>query len=170
MMSDVIQRSIQGKVAVITLNAPPVNALDSSAYFDLYEAMYDFAVDDEIAVVVITGAGEKAFMAGADVKEFLKFNRQTGSIYTKKNSGVREYIRCFPKPVICAINGLALGGGCALALACDIRIACREAKCVSSACSSIAFWRSSVLSTLTSSSRQVNPLDVFRSSSSTSAR
>ena len=128
MMSDVIQRSIQGKVAVITLNAPPVNALDSSAYFDLYEAMYDFAVDDEIAVVVITGAGEKAFMAGADVKEFLKFNRQTGSIYTKKNSGVREYIRCFPKSVICAINGLALGGGCALALACDIRIACREAK------------------------------------------
>lgn len=127
-MSDAIKRTVEGKVAVITLDAPPVNALDSGAYFDLYEAMYDFAVDDSISVVVITGAGERAFMAGADVKEFLKFNRQTGSIYTRKNSGVREYIRQFPKPVICAINGLALGGGCALALACDIRIACREAK------------------------------------------
>lgn len=127
-MSDAIKRTVQGPVAVITLDAPPVNALDSSAYFDLYEAMYDFAVDDNIAVVVITGAGERAFMAGADVKEFLKFNRQTGTTYTRKNSGVREYIRQFPKPVICAINGLALGGGCALALACDIRIACQEAK------------------------------------------
>ena len=127
-MSDAIKRTVQGPVAVITLDAPPVNALDSSAYFDLYEAMYDFAVDDNVAVVVITGAGERAFMAGADVKEFLKFNRQTGTTYTRKNSGVREYIRQFPKPVICAINGLALGGGCALALACDIRIACQEAK------------------------------------------
>ena len=127
-MSDAIKRTVQGPVAVITLDAPPVNALDSSAYFDLYEAMYDFAVDDNIVVVVITGAGERAFMAGADVKEFLKFNRQTGTTYTRKNSGVREYIRQFPKPVICAINGLALGGGCALALACDIRIACQEAK------------------------------------------
>lgn len=127
-MSDAIKRTVQGPVAIITLDAPPVNALDSSAYFDLYEAMYDFAVDDNVAVVVITGAGERAFMAGADVKEFLKFNRQTGTTYTRKNSGVREYIRQFPKPVICAINGLALGGGCALALACDIRIACQEAK------------------------------------------
>lgn len=118
----------QGAVGIVTIDYPPVNALDSHAYFALYEMMHDLAIDDEIRVVILTGAGERAFVAGADVKEFVKFNSRTGGVFTKKNAGVREYIRSFPKPVICAINGLAYGGGCALALVCDIRIACDSAK------------------------------------------
>lgn len=123
-----IKTNVQDRVATVTLDAPPVNALDSDAYFDLYRAMYNLAVDDAVSVVILTGAGEKAFMAGADVKEFLGFSRRTGTVYTRKNNEVREYIRRFPKPVICAVNGLALGGGCALALTCDIRISCQEAR------------------------------------------
>ena len=118
----------QGAVGIITIDYPPVNALDSHAYFTLYEIMHDFAIDDEIRVVILTGAGERAFVAGADVKEFVKFSSRTGMVYTKKNAGIRDYTRHFPKPVICAINGLAYGGGCALALVCDIRIACESAK------------------------------------------
>lgn len=118
----------QGNIGIVTLDYPPVNALDSKAYFALYEIMHDFAIDEEVRVVIITGAGKRAFVAGADVREFVKFNSRTGMVYTRKNSGIREYIRHFPKPVICAINGLAYGGGCALALVCDIRIASETAK------------------------------------------
>ncbi|MCI8812305.1 MAG: hypothetical protein HFG12_03560 [Oscillibacter sp.] len=120
--------SKQGNIGIVTFDCPPVNALDSRAYFALYETMHDFAIDEEVRVVILTGAGEKAFVAGADVREFVKFNSRTGLVYTKKNGGVREYIRHYPKPVICAINGLAYGGGCALALVCDIRIAAEHAK------------------------------------------
>jgi len=123
-----ILTSRHGSVAVITFDYPPVNALDSHAYFALYEIMHDMAIDDDVRVIIITGAGEKAFVAGADVREFVKFTRRTGMVYTRKNAAVREYIRHFPKPVICAINGLAYGGGCALALVCDIRIAAQTAK------------------------------------------
>ena len=118
----------QDHIGIITLDYPPVNALDSPAYFRLYEAMHDLAIDEDVRVVILTGAGERAFVAGADVKEFVKFNSRTGKVFTEKNAGVREYIRRFPKPVICAINGLAYGGGCALALVCDIRIASENAK------------------------------------------
>ena len=120
--------SKQGNIGIVTFDCPPVNALDSRAYFALYETMHDFAIDEEVRVVILTGAGEKAFVAGADVREFVKFNSRTGLVYTKKNGGVQEYIRHYPKPVICAINGLAYGGGCALALVCDIRIAAEHAK------------------------------------------
>lgn len=123
-----IRLSRQGNIGIVTLDYPPVNALNSQAYFNLYQVMHDLAIDEDIRVVILTGAGEKAFVAGADVREFVKFNGRTGMVYTKKNSGIREYIRHFPKPVICAINGLAYGGGCALALVCDIRIAAATAK------------------------------------------
>lgn len=123
-----ILTSKQGSIGIITLDYPPVNALDSQAYFSLYQIIHDFAIDEEIRVVILTGAGDRSFVAGADVREFVKFNSRTGMVYTRKNSGVREYIRHFPKPIICAINGLALGGGCALALVCDIRIAAETAK------------------------------------------
>lgn len=123
-----VQATKQGNIGIVTFDCPPVNALDSRAYFALYEIMHDFAIDEEVRVVIMTGAGEKAFVAGADVREFVKFNSRTGMVYTKKNGGIREYIRHYPKPVICAINGLAYGGGCALALVCDIRIAAEHAK------------------------------------------
>ena len=75
----------------------------------------------------MTGHGDRAFVAGADVKEFLNLSRTSGPLYTRRNNSVREYIRQYAKPVICAVNGLAYGGGCALALVCDIRIASERA-------------------------------------------
>jgi enoyl-CoA hydratase len=127
-MESTIKSEKRGPVALVTIENSPVNALNSDAYFQLYQTMYNLAVDDEVKAVVLTGHGEKAFVAGADVKEFISLDSKTGEIYTKKNSLVREYIRTFPKPVICAVNGIAYGGGCALALVCDIRIACESAK------------------------------------------
>ncbi|MGI6574870.1 MAG: enoyl-CoA hydratase/isomerase family protein [bacterium] len=115
-------------VAVITIDRPPVNALNSVAYAELYNAFYNLGLDDSVKVVVITGAGEKAFVAGADVREFLNFNSENGALYTRNNQYIREFIRKYNKPVICAVNGWAFGGGLALALMCDIRFACPEAK------------------------------------------
>ena len=123
-----ITRELRGSVCLLTIDVPPVNALNSQAYFDLYQAMYDCAVDDAVRVVVLTGAGQKAFVAGADVKEFLPLDSDTGAAFSHRNGQVREYIRRFPKPVICAINGVAFGGGCSLALVCDVRIASENAK------------------------------------------
>lgn len=128
MAQNVIRTERAGRVETVTIDRPPVNALNSDAYFELLRVMHDLAIDDEVSVAVLTGAGERAFAAGADVREFTKFNSRTGMVYTKKNTDVREFIRTFPKPVICAVNGLAYGGGCALALACDIRIASSASK------------------------------------------
>jgi enoyl-CoA hydratase len=116
-----------GNVAVVTINRPPLNALHSEAYAELYETFYELSKDERIKVIVLTGRGDKAFVAGADVKEFLTLDKITGPLYTRRNNAVREYIRQFPKPVICAVNGFAYGGGCALALVCDIRIAAERA-------------------------------------------
>lgn len=123
-----ITKELHGSVCVLTVDVPPVNALNSQAYFDLYQAMYDCAVNDTVRVVILTGTGQKAFVAGADVKEFLPLNSETGAVFSRRNGEVREYIRRFPKPVICAINGVAFGGGCSLALVCDVRIASENAK------------------------------------------
>lgn len=119
---------IADSVAIVTINREPVNALNSEAYFELYELFYKISIDDKIKVVILTGFGERAFVAGADVKEFLDLDSDTGILYTKKNQFIREFIRQYNKPIICGINGLAYGGGCALTLMCDIRIACEGAK------------------------------------------
>lgn len=127
MKKEYISAAADGNVAVVTINRPPLNALHSEAYAELYETFYELSKDDGIKVIVLTGRGEKAFVAGADVKEFLTLDRKTGPLYTRRNNSVREYIRQYPKPVVCAVNGLAYGGGCALALVCDIRIAAERA-------------------------------------------
>src|SRR5512137_1370156 len=127
MKKEYIHAQTDGDVAVVTINRPPLNALHSDAYAELYETFYELSKDDRVKVVVLTGYGEKAFVAGADVKEFLNLDRDSGPLYTRRNNSVREYIRQYSKPVICAVNGLAYGGGCALALVCDIRIASERA-------------------------------------------
>jgi len=115
------------EIATITIDKPPVNALDSSNYVELYNIFYNLSENKKVKVVILTGSGEKFFVAGSDIKEFLHLNTRSGISYTKKNQEVREYIRKFNKPIICAINGLANGGGLALALICDIRIASSKA-------------------------------------------
>lgn len=114
------------KVALITLNHPPVNSINSALLEDLSDVLDKLSRDPEARVLVITGAGEKAFSAGADITEFAEI--RAGK---KRAVDVHELffrIENFPKPVIAAINGYALGGGCELAMSCHLRIAAREAK------------------------------------------
>ncbi len=127
MNKEYIFTQADGDVALVTIHRPPLNALHSEAYAELYETFYELSKDERVKVVVLTGHGDKAFVAGADVKEFLMLDGNTGPLYTRRNNSVREYIRRYGKPVICAVNGFAYGGGLALALVCDIRIAAEQA-------------------------------------------
>jgi enoyl-CoA hydratase len=125
---DDIRLQVEKPIALVTIDRPPVNALRSHSYFELFETFATLATDSEIRCVILTGSGVKAFAAGADIREFLSLDGHTGSQYTARNTNIRESIRNYPNPIICAINGLALGGGAVLALMCDIRVACEEAK------------------------------------------
>lgn len=114
-------------VAVLTLNRPQLNnALDKQTWLELGEAVQQVKADSEIGVLIITGAGERAFAAGADIN-WLK-ERSPLDILERGPQAILSELERLPKPVIAAINGYALGGGCELALACDIRIASDKAK------------------------------------------
>ncbi|MEJ2237095.1 MAG: enoyl-CoA hydratase-related protein [Gemmatimonadales bacterium] len=119
---------IKGRVANLTINRPEkLNALDSETRAQLIEALDEIAGNDSVRVVVLTGKGEKAFVAGADIAEFE--GRSTMDQYAvMKRRRVFEAIESLPKPTIAAVNGYCLGGGCELAMACDIRIASDNAK------------------------------------------
>jgi len=120
--------AISDSIAVVTIDRPPVNALRTQTYTELDQTFSALAQNNEVKCVIITGAGKKAFAAGADVNDFLALDSNTGAEYTRRNTQIRENIRNFPAPVICAINGLALGGGFVLALMCDIRVSSEEAR------------------------------------------
>ena len=117
-----------GGVAVLTINRPDkLNALNAQVHKEGVAALDELKNDDSVRVVVITGAGEKSFVAGADISEF------EGKTPVTQRSGFLERtlfnsLENFPKPVIAMINGFCLGGGCELALACDIRLAGDKAK------------------------------------------
>lgn len=118
----------QGRVAILTVNRPEkMNALNSATRNDIVAALDELRNDESIRVVVVTGAGEKAFIAGADIGEFAgrSAHQQRAVMQQMRVFNVMEE---FPKPVIAAINGFCLGGGCELALSCDIRIASTRAK------------------------------------------
>jgi len=118
-------------VLIVTINRPKaLNALNNDVFLDLQE-LFGTDVDDKTNLkgIVITGAGEKAFVAGADIKEFLDFTSpSSGSNLSKRGQDVFFLIERFHKPVIAAVNGFALGGGCELAMACHIRIAGAKAR------------------------------------------
>lgn len=118
----------RGPVAVIKVNRPEkLNALDILTRREIVAAFEQLRVDSEVRVVVVTGAGEKAFIAGADIGEFAgRTALQQREIM--RNSRAFDVMEDFPKPVIAMINGFALGGGCELAMACDIRIASSNAR------------------------------------------
>jgi len=118
----------RGAVAIVTVNRPDkLNALNIKTRGEILAAFDELAQDDEIRVVVITGAGDKAFIAGADINEFAG---RTALEQREIMRGRRAFdsVEDFPKPVIAMINGYALGGGCELAMACDIRIASIKAR------------------------------------------
>ncbi|HEU4983604.1 MAG TPA: enoyl-CoA hydratase-related protein, partial [Acidobacteriaceae bacterium] len=116
-------------VAVITLNRPKVlNALNAALLGELDSALDALAVDDAVRAVIVTGAGEKAFAAGADIQELAGLSGLEGQALALRGQEIFSKLEALGKPVIAAINGFALGGGCELALAATIRIAGETAK------------------------------------------
>lgn len=117
------------KIAVITLNRPEkLNALNQKLLSELKQVFENLADNAEVNAVIITGAGEKAFAAGADIAEFVGKTPEQGRELANIGHELFNTIEWFPKPVIAAVNGFALGGGCELAMACHMRIAAENVK------------------------------------------
>lgn len=125
---DRILLSRAGRVATITLNRPPANPIDTATLREIDAALSSLEPDGAIGAVVITGAGERMFSAGADVTQFLKLSRAQQVEFVSLGCDLFDRIEAFPKAVIAALNGFALGGACELAMACDIRIAAAKAR------------------------------------------
>lgn len=115
-------------IGTVTINRPKVlNALSKQAMTDLKNVLEAIAEDAEVSVVIITGSGEKSFVAGADISEMKDMTALEGRAWARFSQQVFNSIENLPQPVIAAVNGFALGGGCELAMACDIRLASRTA-------------------------------------------
>ena len=116
----------KGHIAIAAINRPKaLNALNSEVLEDLNTLVDEVLADEEIRVLVITGSGDKSFVAGADIGEMSQLTKADGEAFGKKGNDVFRRIETLPIPVIAAVNGYALGGGCELSLACDIRL-CAE--------------------------------------------
>lgn len=124
-----ILTEIKDSILTVTLNRPKqLNALNKAVFAELEHIMTNLAVTDEVKGVIITGSGEKAFAAGADIKEFAHFNVEEGKELSADGQQIFKIIETFNKPVIAAVNGFALGGGLELAMACHIRLASDNAR------------------------------------------
>ncbi|MDQ3834570.1 MAG: enoyl-CoA hydratase-related protein [Actinomycetota bacterium] len=124
---ETILTSVEDNVGTIAINRPDVrNALSTQVLGDIRGAIAEFRYDDEVGVVVFTGAGDRAFAAGADINELRE--RTFLDALASLMQAVYDEIEDYEKPTIAAVNGLALGGGCELAMACDIRIASENAR------------------------------------------
>jgi 3-hydroxypropionyl-coenzyme A dehydratase len=129
MVKHIVLESQINDLAIIKINRPEVlNALDKEVAAELYTALDIANADDKIKVIIITGAGERSFCAGGDIKYVVSIDPIEAERYATFMHGLLNKIENLEKPVIAAINGYALGGGCQLALACDIRIASSNAK------------------------------------------
>src|SRR5881398_2902018 len=119
----------KNSIAYVTVNRPKVlNVLNMATMEELRTAFHEIKNDAGVRVVILTGAGEKAFIAGADIGELAEHDAVSGKEYTHRGQSVLNLIENLGKPVIACINGYALGGGCELALACTFRIASENAK------------------------------------------
>ena len=119
----------RNRIAFVTINRPDkLNALNAQAKEELKAAIEGIRDDSEVDVVVLTGAGEKSFVAGTDIKELTQLDEKSGKSFSEGGQAVLDTIENLGRPVIAAVNGYALGGGTELALACHIRIASENAK------------------------------------------
>jgi enoyl-CoA hydratase len=124
-----IDVSLHGRVAVVTVNRPAVlNALSSELLEELLAAFRGLADDDECGVAVLTGAGDRAFIAGADIAELATKTPLMARKYSEHGQDLSHLLETMRKPTIAAVNGFALGGGCEMALACDLRFASTNAR------------------------------------------
>ena len=128
-MSSTILTQLENNIFTITINRPDkMNALNGEVIADLQNAMQEVYSNDEIKGVILTGSGVKAFVAGADIAEFANYKSAQGKLMASNGHAVFNRIENCGKPVIAAVNGFALGGGCELAMSCHIRIASENAK------------------------------------------
>lgn len=119
----------KNKIAYVTIDRPKVlNALNMATMQELHQVFTELKDDKETRVVILTGGGEKAFVAGADINELAKNDAVVAKAYTHRGQAVLDLIENLGKPVIACINGFALGGGCEIAMACTMRLASENAK------------------------------------------
>jgi len=129
MKYETIAYEAKDRIALVTINRPDkLNALNLQAKSELKKIFEQIKNDPNIDIVILTGSGEKAFVAGTDIAELTELDTGTGKTFAESGQSVFNLIENLGKPVIAAVNGYALGGGCELALACHIRIASENAK------------------------------------------
>jgi len=126
---ETIQYETDGSIATITVNRPEkLNALNAATIAELHSAFRDADADEQVRALILTGAGGKAFVAGADIGELAKMGPLTGVQVSRQGQDAFRFLESMRKPVVAAVNGFALGGGLELALACHLRIASSKAK------------------------------------------
>ncbi len=129
MNGETVVYEVAEHIATVTLNRPDVrNAMNTAMREELFRCFTALATDDEVRAVVVTGAGERAFSAGADIREFVEPQVPVQLREQRRRLDFRQVMEGCPQPIIAAIRGVALGGGLELALACDIRIAAEDAR------------------------------------------
>ena len=120
-----ITYEVEGQIGIITINRPKALTALNSAVLDELDKTLDAVDQEAIRCLILTGAGEKSFVAGADIGEMSTLTKAEGEAFGKKGNDVFRKLETFPIPVIAAVNGFALGGGCEISMSCDIRI-CSE--------------------------------------------
>ncbi len=129
MTLDTLRYDLREGIATLTIDRPDkLNALSAHVLDDLEAAFRGAEADEAVRGVLLTGAGEKSFVAGADIGQFTELDARTGYAFARRGQHVFDRIEQLPKPVIAAVNGYALGGGCELAMGCHVRVASENAR------------------------------------------
>ena len=129
MASTIVRESVNGSVAILTFNRPEkLNALNTPMLTEFMEHLDALEREDEVRVVILKGAGDKAFVAGADIGEYADGNEAAFEAFQRRGRAVNDRLASFPRPVVAAVHGYALGGGFEIALCCDVIVASDKAR------------------------------------------